>query len=72
MSNQWTLAAMNMPGHGIPVLVTNGQDIRIACWHNRMGRNGDFATITESGRSTTYDHLPGMTYWMYLPDVPRT
>ncbi len=66
----WNDAAMVRPMPNIPCFVVSTNGPSVAVFHKLMGQSGDFASITIKGKLTTYRHLPGVSWWIYVPAWP--
>lgn len=67
----WNDAAQLKPMPGIPCLAVGPNGPVVAIFHKMMGSGGDFASIAIKGRKTTATHLPGVSWWMYVPAWPE-
>jgi hypothetical protein len=70
--SKWIKPSITKPEEGKLVLITNGRGYEVAVWLPEMGKNGDFATITNKGKRTIFSHCPGVTAWAALPPLPQS
>lgn len=74
MNGQWISVEEAFPVHGVPVLVVNGDGIRLATFHGVKygygGRNTyDWRAVHDTcGCCDSFDE--GVTHWASLPELP--
>jgi hypothetical protein len=66
----WNDASRIKPLPNIPCLVIAPNGPAVAIFHKLLGTSGDFGSLTINGNRKKICHLPGVSWWMYVPAWP--